>query len=124
MLRGSGGLDAMVEPLARYIQEQKPTAIISSSYALTQVIGDLVQAGRFSVPRDFSLVTFDQCQHNNARVAPEAVTTVELPLYEMGRQLTRYARQCVEGVAPPPLTELTCTLREGRTVLPPPGPAG
>ena len=109
-----------VDRLARYLDDRRPTALICGSSPVSRLLGLLASRRRLSLPGELSVVGFDQNPLVDAWLGL-AVTSVELPLREMGRRIARLARHLREGVAVPERTVLSCGLREGRSVVP--GPA-
>jgi DNA-binding LacI/PurR family transcriptional regulator len=76
---------------------------------------DLVRRGRISVPRDLSIVHFDQNPDVPQWIGAKT-TTVAIPLREMGRTLAKLARQISEGQQVASETTLPCELVIGDSV--------
>ncbi len=98
-----------------FLDRRQPTALIFGSWVLVPHFAPLVKSGRIVVPRDLSVVTFDQHPglSNWLGVKP---TCIALPLMEMGRQLARMARALATGQTIDPSTTLPCNLVEGESV--------
>jgi LacI family transcriptional regulator len=108
------------QQLQRYLERRKPTAVLLSSWVIMQTIWQLVRDGGLSIPRDLSVVSFDQHQSMESWMGHVKPTTVNMPLLEMGRRLALMARQVADGklTDPTPLT-LPCPLSLGDSVGPP-----
>lgn len=109
------------EILTGWLDRQKPTALLLSSSRDLRFLGELVAAGRLRIPQDVSLITFDQSRMENLHTLGRRVTTVELPLREIGMTLAKLARKLADGETLPLVTRIPCRLAEGETVrsLPP-----
>ena len=105
-----------VETLRRFLQKRKPTALLLSSWVLADALGPLVQSGELVVPRDLSVVTFDQQPGVAAKLGNVQPTTIAMPLQQMGSQLAHMARRLSDGEAVDAVTTLPCSLVEGESV--------
>ncbi len=102
------------EQFDAYLQKAQPTAAIFCSSGEPDLFKPLLASGRLSIPRDLSLIGFDQDPQwvNHLGVNP---VTVTLPFREMGRRLATMARAIVEG-RPAESSVVPCELREGDSV--------
>lgn len=104
--------------LAQYIERRRPTALLFANYGKLAHLAPLVRDGRVRVPRDLSVMTFDQYPDSAQWLGGVQPTIVALPLEAMGARLASMARRLVEGreVA----TEyVACNLLEGASVAAP-----
>lgn len=104
--------------LADYLDRMRPSAVILASGAYLRSFRPLVESGRLSIPRDLSLIAFDQFmrQATDATGGP-VPTTIELPMAAMTREVIRLARQMLMGQEVPKITSIACRIIEGETVL-------
>ncbi len=102
--------------LMEYFERYQPTAVVVGSFTPLRHLAPLVQSGKLRVPRDVSIVNFDQHPECAGWLGGVKPTTVELPLREMGRRLAGMARAIVDGTEVAPLTSLPCTLSHGASV--------
>ncbi len=111
-----------VPGLRRFLERERPTALVSASNLCIPPLGLLARAGELRIPQDLSLVTFDQDYASYAPwLAGLRPTVVELPLAEIGRAVARLAVRLADGEAVEPVTALPCRLVEGDSVAPPAG---
>ena len=99
-----------------FIQRQRPTAIVFGCRWATSHIRTLTESGKYSVPEDFSVVTFDRHPDMPNWFHGQRPTCIELPYYETGRHAAELAKRLVHGEAVEPVTVLPCKLVEGETV--------
>ncbi|MEM7808000.1 MAG: LacI family DNA-binding transcriptional regulator [Planctomycetota bacterium] len=108
-------LTDQTDRLLRYLDEVRPDAIIASSSPISRLLSIAVNQAGLRVPDDLSVISFDQNPLVDAWFGM-SMTTVELPLREMGRRLAEMARRLHEGLDVPDRTLLSCTLREGSSI--------
>lgn len=111
-----------VERVGDYLDRRQPTAVIAASAAPMVCLDRLHRAGRFEVPRDMSIVSFEQDLVAGHWLGGLTPTLVKCPLTEMGRQLAELATRMVadrELVSLEP-TVLPAELVLGDTTTPPP----
>jgi LacI family transcriptional regulator len=101
-----------------YLERRRPTAVFLSSWVLGEALARLVKAGRLSVPRDLSVIVFDQHPQMAHWLGCPSAAFVTIPLLEMGRRLAHMARALADGKRIDPLTTLPCALSEGESVAP------
>ncbi len=104
--------------LHAYLQRQRPTAVITVSYTQIELIGILIRSGRLSVPRDLSVITFDQAPEPRQWLGMNP-THIAQPLKEVGAKVAEYARRIADGLDAPRDTRLPCSLILGQTTAPP-----
>lgn len=104
------------DDLLGFLDAQKPTAIIAGSRLPMVCLDALAVAGRIRVPRDFSVVSFEQDKTHRLWFNGIAPDTVVLPLYDIGQTLAELACQLAAKRAVPPMTILPATMREGESV--------
>jgi len=101
--------------IGRYIQAQRPTALVITASGITFDLSLLVRAGELRVPDDMSIVQFDQA-FNIPTPDLKDPTCIALPVGEMGKQLIQLARGAINrepiGIPKP----IPCTLVEGASV--------
>jgi LacI family transcriptional regulator len=105
--------------LQAYLDRRKPTAVLLSSWVIMQTVWQLVRDGGLVIPRDLSVISFDQHQSMEIWMGHVKPTTVNMPLLEMGQHLARMARAVADGQAVEPLLTLPCPLVLGDSVGPP-----
>ena len=102
--------------LRQYLSRRKPTAIVLASWVLADALAPLTQGGELVVPRDLSVVTFDQQGGVAGKLGNVRPTTVAMPLQKMGAQLAVMARRLVDKQPVDAVTMLPCSLVEGESV--------
>jgi DNA-binding LacI/PurR family transcriptional regulator len=105
--------------LLQYLDRAKPTALLFGSHGGIRSLAPLVREGKISLPRDLSVIHFDQnpqCQHWLGGLRPASVM---LPLEAMGQGLAELARSLIEGKPAPENVRLPCTLDLGESLAPP-----
>lgn len=107
---------AGVEAVRNFLRRRKPTAVLLASWVLAHDLAPLIQSGELVVPRDLSVVTFDQHPGVAAALGNVRPTTVSIPLHEMGLHLAKMARNLIDGEAVEAATTLPCSLVEGESV--------
>jgi LacI family transcriptional regulator len=70
--------------IAALLDEQQPTAIFAANNVLAEQAWQVLRARRLSIPRDISLVAFDDVPWMG--MVQPAITAVAQPTYEMGRR--------------------------------------
>jgi DNA-binding LacI/PurR family transcriptional regulator len=106
------------EQIKRYLDKYQPTALLFASWVLTPPMAPLVRSGTVSIPRDLSVVVFDQqaTVENWIGCRP---TTLALPLMEMGKRLAHMANDLVQNKPVDVEITLPCNLIEGDSVAEP-----
>ncbi|MEA2707876.1 MAG: hypothetical protein QOF78_477 [Phycisphaerales bacterium] len=99
-----------------YLRRHQPTAVVLASWVLADALSPLIQAGELVVPRDLSVVTFDQQPGVAAKLGNVRPTTISMPLHEMGASLAHMARHLIDGETVDTVTTLPCSLVEGESV--------
>ena len=107
---------AGADAVRRYLAREKPTAVLLASWVLASDLAPLVQSGELVVPRDLSVVTFDQQPGVAGKLGNVPPTTVSIPLHEMGVRLAHMARNLIDGETVDTVTTLPCSLVEGESV--------
>jgi LacI family transcriptional regulator, repressor for deo operon, udp, cdd, tsx, nupC, and nupG len=98
-----------------YLQRRQPTAVLFGSWVLVPCLAYLVQRNRIRIPKDLSVITFDQ--HPNVSTWLNCQPTcLKMPLVEMGRRLAHMAHEVTSGRILEPVTELPCELVLGESV--------
>ncbi|MEM7644203.1 MAG: LacI family DNA-binding transcriptional regulator [Pseudomonadota bacterium] len=72
------------------------------------------QAAGLDVPDDIGIVGFNRL--DLTRVLPRPLTTIETPRRQIGEIAARHLLARLNGLSPPPVTTLPCTLIPGETV--------
>jgi LacI family transcriptional regulator len=106
------------ETLLRFIERQKPTALLLGSHVAARPLGAVVRGGRIRVPRDLSLITFDQNPIATDWLGGVRPTCIALPVQQMGHQLARTAREIVQRQEVAATVVQPCELIGGETVKP------
>jgi DNA-binding LacI/PurR family transcriptional regulator len=107
---------ANADLLRRYLDRRRPSALIFGSWAWAQAMAPLTRHGQLSIPRDLSIVTFDQQPTVETWLGHVRPTVVSIPLAEMGRRLAFMARDLAAGNPVAPVTTLACALMPGESV--------
>jgi len=98
---------------------RRPTAILACSDYIAIGVMKTVRALGLDIPRDLSLVGFDDMAF--AELVDPPLTTVRQPVGEMGRLAVRHLLALLDGGdAPPPETRLPVRLVIRHSVAPPP----
>ena len=106
------GADAMRE----FLRRRKPTALVLVSWVLASDLSPLIQSGELVIPRDLSVVTFDQQPGVASNLGNVRPTTIMMPLHEMGAKLAHMARNLIDTDPVETVTTLPCSLLEGESV--------
>jgi LacI family transcriptional regulator len=110
-----------VDRLQRYLDRRQPTAILLSSWVLMHPLSELIRSGKLSVPRDLSVISFDQHQGMTQWLGNVKPTTVNMPLRAMGRRLAHMARSVADHQSIEEVVTLPCDFVEGDSVAAPRG---
>lgn len=97
-------------------QSKVPSAIFASSDYLAVGVLQALQNAGLSVPKDMSLVGFDDMPF--AEMVNPPLTTVRQPVAEMGRVAVEQLMALLDGTAAAPLTRLPVDLVVRRSVAP------
>lgn len=108
------------QQLMRYIDRTKPTALLFGSCGGVRALAPLVRTGRLTLPRDLSVVHFDQNPQAEQWLGGGLAATVRLPLDEMGQRLATLARDIVEAKESPRVVRLPCALDAAEALAAPP----
>ncbi len=84
-----------VNAASRFLDRRQPTAVIAGSAAPMVCLDRLHRAGNFEVPKDLSIVSFEQDLAAGHWLGGLTPTYIRFPLVEMGRQLAEMAAQAV-----------------------------
>ncbi len=106
-----------VDALSRYLDRRQPTAVITAAAPPTVCLDRLHRAGRFRVPDDLSIVSFEQDLAADHWLDGLTPTYIKFPLTEMGRQLAEMAAKAVAEEPIPSCTVLPAELVEGQTTI-------
>lgn len=104
------------DAIRQYLDRQQPTAIVCGCCSPLMQMSPLISSGKLSVPRDLSVVTFDNCPQIVEWLGGVRPTMIAQPMREIGRCLARMARQVVDGGKLERETSLPCLLIEGDSV--------
>ena len=107
------GREAMQDILA---SSRRPSAIFASSDYLAIGVLEALQNAGLAVPRDFSLVGFDDMPF--AELVNPPLTTIRQPVPEMGRQAFQLLLALLNDQPAAPLTRLPVELVVRRSVAP------
>jgi DNA-binding LacI/PurR family transcriptional regulator len=113
---GSHNEPAGADAFRRFLAREKPTAVVLASWVLATDLAPLVQSGELVIPRDLSVVTFDQQPGVAGKLGNVAPATVSIPLHAMGVRLAHMARNLIDGETVDTVTTLPCSLVEGESV--------
>ncbi len=112
-------LETEVRRYGEQISMLQPTGIISGSAKVVRATGMALQRMNWRVPLDVSMVAIDQSPEANAWFAGLSPSTVEIPLYNMGRRIAELAPLLARGEKVPSNTRLLCQLKPGNSVAEP-----
>lgn len=102
----------------QWLKKEQPTAVILGSFHAAIWLRELIQKQELIIPRDLSVIVFDQYPFFDYLFGGVQPVTIELPLYEQGIEIARRARNLV--LKPEMAFEdiiLPCHLREGDSVF-------
>ena len=102
--------------LEAFIADKHPTALIFGGGQSAANMQWLTTSQKIRVPDDLSVIAFDPDPRNEARMGGVRVTTIELPLHEIGRTVAAMARSLAEGRSVAAATALPCHMIEGDSV--------
>ncbi len=105
------------DALEQFIARRRPTALLFGSYGVVRHLRPLIRSGLVRVPRDLSVVHFDQCADTKIWLEDVKPTVVEIPVRGMGRQLALLAREIADGKEVAKVTKLPCELRWGESTM-------
>ncbi len=109
------------QELMRLPREQRPTAIFASSDRIAVKAIQGIQSMGFSVPRDISVIGFDNQTVFSDDYNGPLVTSVRQPLFEIGRDSIGIVEEIMKGQHSSPIIKTYDTqLIERETVAPPP----
>lgn len=109
------GLDMM----RRYMERERPTALVCSSYQSAIWLSKYIEAENISIPRDLSVVVYDQQPFVSHFLGDVTPVTVALPIHEIGRYVGENAHKLVESPGNPPESiALPCKILPGNSVRP------
>lgn len=110
-----GGEPEWARDFEAYRRGMRVSAVVfSAEWTLTPLVA-LVKAGTVEVPRDLSVIVFDQAPSIHDRLGLR-VTHVAQPLFEEGRKVVEMARLMADGKAVPKAVCLPCALVEGESI--------
>jgi DNA-binding LacI/PurR family transcriptional regulator len=98
-----------------YLKRMRPTAVVFGASWTASECGRLVTLGKIRVPRDLSVVVYDQAPELRAAFGLR-VDHLAQPLAEEGRRAARLARELAEGKAPAAALGLPCAYVAGESV--------
>lgn len=103
VLRSDYAISAGHDVFARYLRERsgapEPTAWLAADDYIAAGVIQAAHGAGLRVPDDFSLVGYDDTEVAQATSPP--LTSVRLPMFEMGRRATLEAARLIDGDAPP-----------------------
>lgn len=108
--------DPLIDQVEQFITSRKLTAIIVASNAPMTAINRLQQAGRIHIPRDLSVVMFEQNVSRGEWLNTAHPSYVRLPLKEMGERIASAALRLRRGEKFGTPELLPCTMIPGDTV--------
>ena len=103
--------------IRQWLRKEQPTAVVLGSFHAAVWLRELIQLQELVIPRDLSVIVFDQYPFLDFLFGGVQPATIELPLYEQGIEIARRARSLAlhsETVFEDVL--LPCHLREGDSV--------
>ena len=103
--------------LFTFLEHSRSTALISGNCLLTDQLAQVVAEGKLRVPADVSVVAF----HTDTKpcwTPGERLTTIILPMRELGRKMASIARRAVDGEKLG-MELVPCKFVPGTTVRPP-----
>jgi DNA-binding LacI/PurR family transcriptional regulator len=110
-------LETFSSLLLNFLEHSKPTALISGTCAMTEHLTQIISQGKLRVPADLSVVGF----HTDTEpywAAGERLTTIALPMRQLGMKLASIARRVTAGEKLG-VELIPCKLVPGTTVRPP-----
>lgn len=113
-----GDVDRLIlQQVAHFIRQRQLTALVSGNDLAMHALDGLVRGGQLDVPREVSVVSFEQDYARRRWLGLAQPTTVVFPLREMGRRLAEMARASHRGETLPRSTVLRAVLLQGQSVI-------
>lgn len=109
-------IENRIQRLEQYILKEKPTAIIVGHYYSMNWLLQVIRKLDMHVPQDLSIVGVDQKPWGNSLGDGVELTTVALPLEDMGKNIARMAGAIMRGGMMEKQVCLPCSLIEGNSV--------
>jgi len=106
-----------VESLQAFITGRRLTGFVPGNIDSMRGLDALVRNGRLSVPRDLSVVSFEQDHPDRNYLGVAQATRIAFPLREMGQRLAQLARFAVEGSVLEKAELLPALLIAGESVI-------
>lgn len=110
------GSEAGQEAVSAFLDRRKPTAVLAGSYLPMLYLDRLVRSGRLAVPRDLSVVSFEQNLDKGEWLGGIRPTYVRFPLREIGQRVAELARMAMEDEGLPAVSYLPARLVAGESV--------
>ncbi|MEM6550553.1 MAG: LacI family DNA-binding transcriptional regulator [Planctomycetota bacterium] len=107
-----------IERLKAYLLRAKPTAILCGSSPLSRLLSLAVAELGLVIPDDLSVVSFDQNPLVDAWFG-RSITSIQLPLEEMGRTLADWSTRAARGETLPESAILDFNFHDGHSVSKP-----
>ncbi|NJL30229.1 MAG: LacI family transcriptional regulator, partial [Phycisphaerales bacterium] len=101
------------------INHLQPTGLICGSAKIVRATGMAMRRMNWQIPQDISMVAIDQSPEASAWFAGLNTSTIEIPLYNMGRRIAELAPLLAHGEKVPSYTKLLCQLKPGNSVAAP-----
>jgi len=105
--------------LAAFLKSAEPTGLILGNFTAMLHLHRLVTAGGLQVPRDLSVVSFEQNLRSGQWLAGVDPATVRLPFKAMGRRLAMMARTLAEGGSLSGVEYFPCDWKEAGSISEP-----
>ncbi|MEM6333010.1 MAG: LacI family DNA-binding transcriptional regulator [Planctomycetota bacterium] len=104
-----------IDGIKEYLERVRPSAVICSSSPVSRALSLAADELGLDIPNDLSVVTFDQNPLVEAWFG-RPITTVRLPLFDMGQRLTELATRAARGEKLPAASTFAFDLVEGDSV--------
>ncbi|NJL30505.1 MAG: substrate-binding domain-containing protein [Phycisphaerales bacterium] len=112
-------LESEVSRYCAQINHLQPTGLICGSAKIVRATGMAMRRMNWHIPQDISMVAIDQSPEASTWFAGLNPSTIEIPLYNMGRRIAELAPLLARGEKVPSLTRLLCQLKPGDSVAAP-----
>lgn len=108
--------DDRIDRIERYLRREKPTAVILGHYRPLAWVAEAARRIGLRVPEDLSIISFDQKPQEDIFGGNFKLTTIALPLHEIGMRIARMAGEIIRGGVVDKQVCLPCTLIQGNSV--------
>lgn len=115
ILAGNWSYDLACEQAEKLLtQKNPPTAIFAMNDIMAYAVATIARKLHLRIPEDLSVIGFDNRSHSAYNLP--AITTLDIPLHDIGHTAARLLLQLLENGEVPPSQLLQCSLIERNSV--------